>query len=92
MKYIHYWHFADQWYMYVNDNPNHERVFSGNESNSFSYYWIEKFLIQNSMGLTKHQVKEKLKEQYPNGILIKEIAYHEGARWRGNKKGSRNKK
>lgn len=90
MKYIHYWHFANQWYMDINDNPNNERIPGGHEYKMRSYLWQEKFLIDGSIGLTHHQIKEKLNKQYPNYTLIKEIAYHEGARWFGNKKGSRN--
>ena len=35
------------------------------------------------------EFKEKLVAEYPDCVLIKEIAYHEGARWNGNKAGSR---
>lgn len=91
MKYIHYWHFANQWYMDINNNSNHQRIPSGNEYKARSYSWQEKYLIVESVGLTNRQIREKLVEQYPNHILIKEIAYHEGARWFGNKNGSRNK-
>ena len=89
MKYIHYWHFANQWYMRIDDDPNHKRVPSGNEFDSRAYRWKEEYLITDSVGLTHRQIKERLTEQYPDYILIKEIAYHEGARWNGNKHGSR---
>lgn len=91
MKYIHYWHFANQWYMDINDNPKHERIPSGNEDDYRAYHWKEEYLINDSVGLTHRQIKEKLMKQYPDHILVKEIAYHEGVRWRGYKKGSRNK-
>ena len=91
MRYIHYWHFANQWYMYIDGDPNHGEILSGNECEYYAYYWKEDYLIRDSIGLTHRQIKEKLTEQYPNYILIKEIAYHEGARWNGYKKGSRNK-
>ena len=90
MKYIHYWHFANQWYMKINDNPNHERIPSGgNEYKIDSYEWQEKYIISESVGLTHRQIKEWLIKQYPNHVLVKEIAYHEGRRWFGNKDGSR---
>lgn len=76
--YLHYWHFENQWYMFISEYKK-ERVSSG----------TEKYLIQNSQGLTKKQIKEKLSIEYPNYILVKEIIYHEGNRWFGNKKGSR---
>ena len=89
MKYIHYWHFANQWYMYTNDNPNHERVLSGNECDPDVYRRKEQFLIGDSVDLTHRHIKEKLVKQYPDHTLIKEIAYHEGARWNGYKHGRR---
>lgn len=89
MNYIHYWHFANQWYMHINDNPNHDRIPSGNECDFYARHWQEEYLISDSAGLTHRQIKERLSAQYPNHILVKEIAYHEGRRWFGNKDGSR---
>lgn len=89
MKYLHYWHFANQWYCYIDDNSNHSKIPSGNEEDYCAYKWKEKYLISDSVGLTNRQIKEKLVKLYPDCKLIKEIAYHEGARWNGNKKGSR---
>ena len=87
--YLHYWHFANQWYMKINDNPEKIRIPSGNECSELEYKWKEEYLIKNSNGLTKRKIKEKLLKEYPNCILIKEIAFHEGARWYGDKNGSR---
>ena len=89
MKFVHYWHFANQWYCYVDDNSNHSRIPSGNEEDYYAYKWKEEYLIKDSVELTHRQIKEKLIALYPNCGLVKEIAYHEGARWFGNKKGSR---
>ena len=89
MKYIHYWHFANRWYMHINDTPDHARIPSGNEACDSEYAWKEEYFIADSVGLTHRQIKEKLAVQYPDHVLIKEIAYHEGARWRGFKGGSR---
>ena len=91
MKYLHYWHFAKQWYCFVNETPIHSKIPSGNEENDYAYKCKEEYLVEGSVGLTHHQIKEKLVELYPNCELIKEIAYHEGARWKGYKRGSRNK-
>lgn len=60
MKCVHYWHFANQWYCYLNDNPNHSRIPSGDKNDIDAYKWKEKYLIVDSVGLTHRQVKEKL--------------------------------
>lgn len=89
MKYLHYWHFANQWYCYIDDNPEYKKIPGGNEQKIHAYEWQKDYLIDASEGLTHREIKEKLNKEYPDCILIKEIAYHQGARWYGNKNGSR---
>ena len=89
MKYLHYWHFANQWYMYIDENANHARIPSGNETDCSAYTWKEDHLLKDSIGLTHRQIKEKLAQEHPDCTLIKEVAWHEGARWHGTKGGSR---
>jgi hypothetical protein len=91
MKYIYYWHFDNNWYMDISDNPNHWRPTSANEDTCLWSSHYDNYLIEDSVGLTHRQIKEKLTEQYPDYILIKKIAYHEGSRWHGTKGGSREK-
>lgn len=87
--YLHYWHFANQWYMLVNNNCERQRIPSHNECYPESYEYQEKNLILNSTGLTEREIKKYLTTKYPNYSLVKDIPYHEGRRWFGNKKGSR---
>ena len=89
MKYVHYWHFNKRWYMYINENPNHAKIPSGNETDYHAYTWKEDCLLKDSVGFTHRQIKKYLSEQYPGFTLIKEVAWHEGARWHGTKGGSR---
>lgn len=91
MKYIHYWHFNNNWYMDIGDSPNHWRPSSANEDTRSWDSHYDDYLIKNSVGLTHRQIKERLAKQYPGCTLIKQIAYHEGARWHGTKGGSREK-
>lgn len=91
MKYLHYWHFADRWYVIISDDPDHMRIPSGNEEDYYAYAWKEEYLIDGSAGLTHRQVKEILSKRYPYHVLIKEVAYHEGSRCHGTKGGSREK-
>jgi hypothetical protein len=89
MKFIHYWRFSGQWYAEINDDPKHIRIPSGDECDYYAYAWKQERLIENSIGMTHRQIKKKLTTKYPDHILVKEIAYHEGARWHGYKVGSR---
>ena len=88
MKYIHYWHFYNAWYVEVNDNPRPERVLWHNDR-CMQEFWNEKYLIEDSEWLTHGEIKKKLTEMYPEGTLIKDKPFHQGARWRGYKRGSR---
>lgn len=88
MKYVHYWHFQKSWYAEVNDDPNPERVFWHN-SCYVQDVWNEKYLIESSAWLTHGGIKKKLTEMYPECILVKDRPFHQGARWRGFKGGSR---
>lgn len=89
MKYIHYWRFNRQWYMKINDSSASYMIPGRNEENIYSYILQEDYLIPDSLDLTHRQIKEKLTAEHPGCVLIKEIAYHEGARWFGYKHGSR---
>lgn len=89
MLYVHYWHFAKQWYAYISESSKSERIPSGNESDYFAYECKKCYLVDGSAGLSNRQIKVLLNKLYPHCILIKEIAFHEGARWFGNKEGSR---
>ena len=88
MRYVHYWHFYKAWYAEVNDDPNPERVFWHN-SGSLQECWNEKYLIKDSEWLTRGEIKKKLAELYPECTLVKDRPFHQGARWRGHKGGSR---
>jgi hypothetical protein len=88
MTYVHYWHFYKAWYLEVNNNSSPERVFWHN-SVSMQEYWNEKYLIEGSEWLTRGEIKKKLTEMYPKCTLIKDRPFHQGARWRGTKGGSR---
>ena len=88
MKYIHYWHFYKRWYAEVSDDPNPERVFWPNDY-SLQQLWNKEYLIENSEWLTHREVKAKLNELYSGYILIKDRPFHQGARQRGYKHGSR---
>lgn len=88
MKYVHYWHFYKCWYVEVSDDPNPERVFWHNDY-SLQQNWNRKYLIENSEWLTHREIKEKLMELYPEYTLVKDRPFHQGARWRGYKHGSR---
>ena len=88
MKYVHYWHFQKAWYAEVNNDPNSERVFWHN-SCYVQDGWNEKYLIEGTAWLTHGEIKKKLAEMYPNCVLIKDKPFHQGARWRGFKGGSR---
>ena len=88
MRYVHYWHFQKAWYVEVNDDPNPERVFWHN-SGMLQESWNEKYLIEGSEWLTHGEIKKKLSEMHPGCVLVKDRPYHQGARWRGFKGGSR---
>lgn len=87
MKYVHYWHAYKRWYAEINDNPNSERVYWHNNDDCQEMW--NKWLIENSELMTHKEIKKKLSEMYPNYILVKDKPYHQGARWKGNKHGSR---
>lgn len=89
MKYVHFWHFNKQWFAKVNDNPDTERIYPCNESSTTTYDLWKEYLVSESSFLTQRQIKIKLKELYPEHIIIKDRTYHEGHRWFGNKRGSR---
>lgn len=89
MKYVHYWHFNKNWYARINDNPKPERICGGREDNYVIYDCWEQYFVEGSAFLTRREVKQKLTELYPGLALVKDIPYHEGARWFGNKCGSR---
>lgn len=88
MKYTHFWHFNKNWYAEVTESPETALVYWHNSS-AVQDSWNEKYLIEDSTCLTERQVRAKLKELYPDYILIKDKPFHEGRRWRGNKEGSR---
>ena len=88
MKYVHYWHFQKAWYAEVNDDNNTDRVFWHNNA-SLQKCWNDKYLIKDSEWLTHREIKKKLTEMYPECILVKDKAFHQGARWHGTKGGSR---
>ena len=46
------------------------------------------YYVDDSSGLTERQVKELLSTRYPEYEFVKEVPFHQGARWFGNKKGS----
>ena len=89
MKYIHYWRFNRQWYMKISETPDSIMISGCNEDNIYSYIWQEKYLIPNSLDLTHKHIKDRLHVEYPDYQLVKEVAYHEGRRWYGEKHGSR---
>ena len=88
MRYAHYWHFYKAWYVEINDNHSPERVFWHNDG-SMQEGWNEKYLIEGSEWLTHGEIKKKLAEMHPECILVKDKPFHQGARWRGHKGGSR---
>ena len=88
MKYVRYWHFQRAWYAEVTNTPTPERVYWHN-SGTLQDLWNEKYLVEDSAWLTHKEVKKKLKEMYPDHILVKDKPFHYGARWNGYKHGSR---
>ena len=88
MKYVHYWHFQRAWYAEINDDPKPERVYWHNSSYG-QEGWNKRYLIENSAWLTHGEVRKKLTKMYPDCILVKDKPFHQGARWRGYKHGSR---
>lgn len=74
--------------MKIDENSAREHPASGNEHSAVVCKYREKYYIQGSNWLTHRQIKKMLSERYPGYVLIKEIAWHEGARWFGNKNGS----
>lgn len=79
MKYVHYWHFNKQWYCRVTNSSDSLRVPSTNERCEYSS-WCEEYLVPDSLSLTHSQIKKKLHKMYPEATLVKEVAYHFGAR------------
>lgn len=88
MKYVHYWHFQRAWYAEVTDSHDAERIYWHNSA-SVQEHWNEKYFIEGSEWLTHCEIKKKLTEMYPEYTLIKDKPFHQGARWRGHKGGSR---
>lgn len=89
MRYIHYWHFNRQWYMRFTNSKDRYVICGRNEDDIYSYVLQEDYLIKSSLDLTNHQIKEMLSAEYPECEFVKEVPYHEGSRWHGNKAGSR---
>lgn len=88
MQYIHYWHFNKNWYAKVNNNPTPERV-HGHREDHYIYKCWAPYFIDGSTFLTHREIKKRLLEIHPECIPVKDIPFHEGRRWFGNKKGSR---
>ena len=88
MSYVHYWHFYKAWYAEVNNDPNPERVFWHNDG-YLQEHWNSTCLVEGSEWLTHGEIKKKLAELYPGCTLVKDRPFHQGARWRGYKGGSR---
>ena len=85
MKYIHYWRFSGNWFHKINENPKVEKcAFSGKYLMPYHF----EYYVDDSGGLTERQVKELLSTRYPECEFVKEVPFHQGARWFGNKKGS----
>lgn len=89
MRYLHYWHFNKNWYAVLNSDSRSRKIYWHSEDDGTLNNSWEEYRIHNSALLTHREVKKLLTESCPNLILIKDIPYHEGRRWFGNKKGSR---
>ena len=89
MEYLHYWHFANHWYMRKSNESSPEHIYGHNEFDANAYAIQEPYCIPGSAGLTKRQIKEMLIAKYPGCLLVKDKPFHEGKRWFGKKNGSR---
>lgn len=89
MMYLHYWHFNKNWYAVLNSEPGSRKIYWHGEDDYILNNSWEAYRIHDAAFLTHREIKQLLTEAYPNVTLVKDIAYHEGRRWFGNKEGSR---
>lgn len=87
MKYLHYEKINKQYFYWFDNNPYWK--------NSYSFFYSQRVTCSISFkkciiqAKTKKEAKAFLKEKFPDYEPIYTIAFHEGARWFGQKKGSR---